>query len=266
MRLKGKSIMNSGKFKGKIAIVTGGSGGIGFSVAKQLIDCGAERTIVMGSTAESLKKVVSELGDAHCLAMTVDVADEERVKTAIDEVVRRYGRIDLLANMAGIPGPSARVEDYEFSEFKRVYSVNVFGTFLMMKYCLPFMRRGGGGSIVNACSCSGMRGYELEIGYGSGKFAVLGMTMNAASENGRNGVRVNCVSPGWVDTRMLDTILTQYAGAGAGVYTRETLRNGTMDRPATPEEMANVICFLLSDDARYVNGANFVCDGGKTIG
>ena len=78
-----------------------------------------------------------------------------------------------------------------------------------------------------------MRGYQLEIGYGSSKFAVLGMTMNAANENGGNGVRINCVSPGWVDTGMLDSILAQYAQSGGG-YTKQTLRNGTMDRPSTP--------------------------------
>ena len=111
-----------------------------------------------------------------------------------------------------------------------------------------------------------MRGYQLEIGYGSSKFAVMGMTMNAAGENGRNGVRVNCYSPGWVDTDMLDNILAQYAVTKGETLQKNELRNGTMDRPSTAEEMANVVCFLLSDEASYVNGANFVCDGGKTIG
>lgn len=120
--------------------------------------------------------------------------------------------------------------------------------------------------IVNTCSCYGMRGYQLEIGYGSSKFAVMGMTMNAANENGGNGIRVNCYSPGWVDTGMLDAILNQYEKETGKKTSKSELRNGTMGRPSTAEEMANVICFLLSDEASYVNGANFVCDGGKTIG
>ena len=87
------------------------------------------------------------------------------------------------------------MEDYTFDDFKKVYSINVFGTFLTMKYCLPIMQAQHRGAIVNTCSCSGMRGYQLEIGYGSSKFAVMGMTMNAANENGGNGVRINCYAP-----------------------------------------------------------------------
>ena len=196
----------------------------------------------------------------------MDVSNEEEVKAAVGEIAAKEGHIDILCNIAGIPGPSARAEDYSFEDFKKVYSINVFGTFLMMKYCLPVMQKNHRGAIVNTCSCSGMRGYQLEIGYGSSKFAVMGMTMNAANENGRNGVRVNCYSPGWVDTGMLDSILAQYAEENGGkVMAKTELRNGTMDRPSTPEEMAEVVCFLCSDAARYVNGANFVCDGGKTI-
>ena len=122
--------------------------------------------------------------------------------------------------MAGIAGPSARTENYSFDAFQKVFSVNVFGTFLMMKYCLPFMQKQKSGSIVNACSCSGLMGYKLEIGYGSNT---------------------------------------------DGGYTMETLRNGTMLRPAAPYEIANTVCFLLSKDASYINGANFICDGGKTL-
>lgn len=253
-------------FSRKIAIVTGGGGGIGFAVAKQLLAHGAETVVLFDLKQEALEKAVTSLGKTHCHPIAVDVTDEEQVKNAATQIASRYGRIDLLANMAGIPGPSARVENYSFSAFKTVYAVNVFGTFLMMKYCLPYMQKNHFGAIVNTCSCSGMRGYALEIGYGSSKFAVLGMTMNAANENGGNGVRVNCVSPGWVDTGMLDDILSQYANTKDGGYTKETLRNGTMNRPSTPDEVANVVRFLLSDDARYVNGANFVCDGGKTLG
>ena len=253
-------------FAEKIAIVTGGGRGIGFAVARQLIAHGAEMVALFDLKQEALEKAVTSLDKTHCYPVAVDVTDEEQVKNAVTQIASRYGRIDLLANMAGIPGPSARVENYSFSAFKHVYAVNVFGTFLMMKYCLPYMQKNRYGTIVNTCSCSGMRGYALEIGYGSSKSAVLGMTMNAANENGGNGVRVNCVSPGWVNTGMLDDILSQYADTKDGGYTKETLRNGTMNRPSTPDEVANVVRFLLSDDARYVNGANFVCDGGKTLG
>lgn len=259
--------MNQDRFSGRIAIVTGGGSGIGAAVAKQLAAEGAEKVYIFGRNTSKLQNTVEAIGADRCIPVGVDVSCEDEVKAAVSEIAEKEGRIDILCNMAGIPGPSARAEDYPFEEFKKVYSINVFGTFLMMKYCLPLMQKNHCGAIVNTCSCSGMRGYQLEIGYGSSKFAVLGMTMNAAGENGRNGVRVNCYSPGWVDTGMLDAILAQYAEENGGkVLAKNELRNGTMDRPSTPEEMAEVVCFLCSDAASYVNGANFVCDGGKTIG
>mgnify|MGYP000008902648 FL=1 len=255
----------SERFQGRVAIVTGGGSGIGAAVAKRLAADGAKMVVVFGRRLSALQKTVDAIGADHCYAMSVDVSDEEQVKAAVAKVHEMFGTVDILANMAGIPGPSERVEDYTFDDFKKVYSINVFGTFLTMKYCLPIMQAQHRGAIVNTCSCSGMRGYQLEIGYGSSKFAVMGMTMNAANENGGNGVRINCYAPGWVDTDMLDSILSQYE-VTKGVHTEKNeLKNGTMSRPSTPEEMANVVCFLLSDEASYVNGANFVCDGGKTL-
>ncbi len=259
--------MKENRFSSRIAIVTGGGSGIGAAVSKQLAAEGAEKIYIFGRKLSKLQNTVDAIGAERCIPVSVDVSNEEEVRAAVGEIAEKEGHIDILCNIAGIPGPSARAEDYSFEDFKKVYSINVFGTFLMMKYCLPVMQKNHRGAIVNTCSCSGMRGYQLEIGYGSSKFAVMGMTMNAAGENGRNGVRVNCFSPGWVDTGMLDSILAQYAEENGGkVLAKTELRNGTMDRPSTPEEMAEVVCFLCSDAARYVNGANFVCDGGKTIG
>ena len=196
--------MEKNRFDGHVAIVTGGGTGIGKAVAKQLAAEGAKMVVILGRRADKLQDVVNEIGADKCCAMAADVSKEEDVKAVVAEVEKRFGKIDLLANIAGISGPSAPAEDYSFEDFKKVYEINVFGTFLMMKYCIPVMKKNGKGAIVNTCSCSGMRGYDLEIGYGSSKFAVLGMTMNAAGENGRTGIRVNCYSPGWVDTDMLD--------------------------------------------------------------
>ena len=252
------------RFAGKIAVVTGGGTGIGAAVAEQLGGEGAEAVYIWGRREEPLRLTASVA--PRCCPMVVDVSDEACVKRAIDEIVAARGRIDLLANMAAVCGVCARVEDYTFEAFERVYRTNVFDTFLTMKYCLPHMQRNGFGAIVNACSCSGMRGYPDEIAYGSSKFAVLGMTQNAASENGKNGVRVNCVSPGWVDTDMMDATMKQYASAYGLSKGKAELCYGTMDRPSTPREVSEVVCFLMSDAARYINGANIVCDGGKTIG
>lgn len=251
------------RFSGRIAIVTGGGTGIGAAVARQLCAEGAEAVYIWGRRIAPLKAVA---GCApRCVPMSVDVGDEAAVCSAVEEIAARHGRIDLLANMAAVSGPCVPTEDYSMADFEKVYRTNVFGTFLTMKYCLPHMQRKGFGAIVNACSCSGMRGYTNEIGYGSSKFAVLGLTMNAASENGRNGVRVNCVSPGWVDTDMLDEVMRGYEARDGVSRCKQELNHGTMDRPATPAEMSEVVCFLMSDAARYINGTNLVCDGGKTL-
>ncbi len=252
------------RFAGKVAVVTGGGTGIGAAVAGQLSREGAEAVYIWGRREKPLGLTASAV--ERCHPMVVDVSDEAGVRRGIEAIVAARGRIDLLANMAAVCGICARVEDYTLEAFEQVYRINVFGTFLTMKYCLPHMQRNGFGAIVNACSCSGMRGYPDEIAYGSSKFAVLGMTQNAASENGKNGVRVNCVSPGWVDTEMMETTIRQYRNAYGFSGRKPEICHGTMDRPSTPQEVSEVVCFLMSDAARYINGANIVCDGGKTIG
>ena len=251
------------RFLGRIAIVTGGGTGIGAAVARQLSREGAEAVYIWGRRIAPLEALAR--CESRCKPMVVDVGDEAAVRAAVETIVARHARVDLLVNMAGINGPCVPTEDYSMADFERIYRINVFGTFLTMKYCLPHMQRNGFGAIVNACSCSGMRGYPNEIGYGSSKFAVLGLTQNAASENGKNGVRVNCVSPGWVDTDMLEEALRTYGAVKGRPQRRADLTHGTMDRPATPGEVGETVCFLLSDAARYINGANLVCDGGKTL-
>jgi NAD(P)-dependent dehydrogenase (short-subunit alcohol dehydrogenase family) len=232
-------------------------------VACQLSREGAEAVYIWGRRKAPLEALAARI--THCVPMSVDVGDEGAVRDAVESIVSRHGRLDLLANMAAISGPCVPAENYPMADFEKVYRTNVFGTFLTMKYCLPHMQRNGFGAIVNACSCSGLRGYPNEIGYGSSKFAVLGLTQNAASENGRNGVRVNCVSPGWVDTDMMDEVLRSYDAVKGMPQCRAELTHGSMDRPATPEEVGEAVCFLLSDAARYINGTNLICDGGKTL-
>ena len=187
------------------------------------------------------------------------------MKSAVEAAVTRFGSIDVLINTAGIGGPAVLTEDYRFEDFRRVYEINVFGTFLTMKYVLPIMKKQGRGAIVNTASISGTGGYTYEIGYGSSKFAVIGLTKDAASENANNGIRVNCISPGWIETKMMKEILNNYVAMGV-LAKPEDFDPGPMGRPGKPMEMANVIYFLASDQASYVNGANYVIDGGATIG
>lgn len=135
----------------------------------------------------------------------------------------------------------------------------------MMQNVLPVMQAQKSGAIVNLGSVSGMFGYPFEIAYGASKAAVIHMTKNAANENGGNGVRVNAISPGWVNTNMMKSILASYKDVGFE-NSADNVTLGPMKRPGEPEEMANAIVFLCSEEASYINGTNFLVDGGMTLG
>ena len=247
-------------------MITGADGGIGLAVAKKFAELGARLALVSIQLELALCAAQTlELSEERVFCVGADLTDETAVHDAVAKIIDHYGRIDALVNTAGIPGPSSRTEDYPFYEVQKVFSVNVFGTFLMMQTVLPIMQIQHKGAIVNFGSVSGMFGYPYEIAYGASKAAVIFMTKNAANENGGNGVRVNAISPGWVDTGMMRTILNSYKDVGIE-NSANNVTLGPMGRPGTPEEMAHVVAFLCSEEASYVNGANFVVDGGMTLG
>ena len=253
-------------FTDKVVVVTGAGGGMGTAVIQKFTDQGA-RAALLDIDASLSRRTVEKLhlDDQHALCLGVDVSSEEDVKAAVAKIMEHYGRIDILVNIAGVAGPSARTEDYAFSEAKRVFEINVYGTFLMMQNVLPVMQAQKSGAIVNLGSVSGMFGYPFEIAYGASKAAVIQMTKNAANENGGNGVRVNAISPGWVNTNMMKSILASYKDVGFE-NSADNVTLGSMNRPGEPEEMASAIVFLCSDEASYINGTNFLVDGGMTLG
>ena len=210
---------------------------------------------------EALKKVIESenLSQDKVSYLTLDVSNEQQVMDTIAKIKETQGRIDVLVNVAGIIGKYDETVDYTFENFKRIYEINVFGTFLMMKYTLPVMLAQGKGAIVNFGSCSGMTGYTSEIGYGSSKWAVIGMTKNVANEYARKGIRANSISPGWVNTDMLKQTLEEYKETG------DTVNFGCVGRPGEPSEMADAVYYLSSDEASFVNGINLLVDGGKML-
>lgn len=165
----------------------------------------------------------------------------------------------------GSPAPSARVEDYSFSDAKKVLSVNLFGTFLMMHTVLPVMQAQKHGAILNFGSVSGVVGYPFESAYGASKAAIIHLTKNAASENGGNGVRINAISPGWVKTNMMSTILDSYKNVGFD-NADENVTLGPMGRPARRRRSQMSRPLSGSEEASYANGSNFLVDGGMTLG
>lgn len=231
--------------------------------------------IVTGANGEIGKKIVKKFSDNNYDVISIDVCkqnncdkafyccditSEENVLDVINSISKKYKKIDVLVNTAGICGKYNTTVNYSFDNFKKIYEVNVFGTFLMIKNILPLMIKENHGSIINFGSVSGMRGYNYEIGYGSSKWAVIGMTKNVANEYGKYGIRVNSISPGWVETDMMKKTLNDYNSLN-----KNEINLGPFNRAASPEEIANAVYFLCSDEASYITGHNLVVDGGMLL-
>lgn len=251
-------------FTNKIAIVTGAGGGIGRAIVKEFYDNGANIALV---DIKGLEETVSELGldKERIVCLSDSIIEEENVKKIVNAVKEKFGRIDILVNTAGICGKYQMTADMDFDNFKNIFAVNVDGTFLMMKHVIPVMQEQQKGAIINFASISGMTGYKYEVAYGGSKWAIIGMTKVAAKEYGRDGIRVNAVSPGIADTEMLRYTLDSYRNDFGAVNPEATLTAGPIPHAAEPWEVAKVVAFAASEDACYVTGANLVVDGGKLM-
>ena len=253
-----------GKFENKVVIITGAAGGIGKVTAKKLADEGAKLSLV-DLNLEAVQQVITELGldDSRAIALQADVSKEEDVKAYVDATVEKFGRIDGFFNNAGIEGKTFNVEDYPTEIFEAVLNVNVKGAFLGLKYVVPVMKEQKYGSIVNTASGAGIIGSPGIVGYNTSKHAVIGMTKVFALETARYGVRVNAVAPGVINTRMMRQI-EENTLPGQGEKVIETFSSAVpMGRYGEPEEVANVVLFLLSDDASYVSQSIYTVDGGQ---
>ena len=255
------------RFTDQVVITTGAAGGIGKAVAKRFYDEGA-KVVMLDIKKEWVDGVIESFGmdPERVMSAGFDITDEEAVKAVVESVMERWGRIDVLNNIAGNGGDQMDMEEKPLGEWTMVYDINVFGTVRMIKYVLPIMKAQKYGVITNTSSISGMFGYAGEAAYGSSKWAVRGLTKNIANENGgKTGVRVNSVAPGWVNTAMFQKALDDYIAQGYE-DPMENVTLGPLGRPAEPSEIAAVFAFLASDDAVIINGSNILCDGGITLG
>ncbi len=250
--------------KGKVALITGGTAGIGLAAARQLLTEGA-KVMLMGRNLERGARALEELGEfsENVHYFSGDVTDAEMCRKALEEIINRFGRIDILINSAGIYGEGA-VEDLEEEAFDRMMAVNVRGTCFMTKYAVREMKQQGhGGSIVNVASDAALHGNYFCSTYCASKSAVLGFTKASALELAPYGIRMNCVCPGDVLTPLTEKQLQEDpAGREAALSTMSSVY--PLGRIASPEEAANVIVFLASDKASFVTGAAWTVDGGIT--
>lgn len=233
----------------KVAIVTGGSRGIGRAIALELGRAGAKVVVNYNRNADAAQAVATEIGG---IAVQADVSSADDCNRLM-EAATALGSLDVLVNNAGITrdGLMVRMSDEDWAD---VLNTNLNSAFRMCRAATEIMMRQRSGSIINVTSVSGIRGNAGQANYSASKAAVAAMSASLAKEMGRRGIRVNCVAPGFVETDMVDAMNPKVVAAATAMI--------PMRRLAQPEEIAKVVRFLASDDASYVTGQQWVIDGG----
>jgi NAD(P)-dependent dehydrogenase (short-subunit alcohol dehydrogenase family) len=247
-----------GRLDGKVVVITGAGGGMGREAAQVFSAEGASVCVadVDGAAAEESAAACRE-----AFAVEVDVADDESVRAMYEETAGRYGGIDVLYNNAGIsPADDASILETEADAWDRVQAVNTKGVYLCCRHGIPHLLDRGGGSVINVASFVALVGAATsQISYTASKGAVLSMSRELAVQFARQGVRVNALCPGPVETPLLLRIF----GDDRAAYERRRIHL-PMGRLAKPREIVNAALFLASDESSYVNGATFLVDGGLT--
>ncbi|MDR0274185.1 MAG: glucose 1-dehydrogenase [Burkholderiaceae bacterium] len=251
---------------GKVALITGGAGGIGLAAAKAFLAQKCKVALV-DISAQALARAVADLDapKGSLLTLTADVSKEDDVKTYVDATIRAFGAIDVFFNNAGIEGKVAPLVKQEMADVDRVFAINIRGIYLGLKYVLPVMYAQKSGSVINTSSVAGLRaGSGLSISpYITSKFAVTGLTRSAASESAPYGVRVNSVHPSPVNTGMMRR-LEEGAAPGQGEQARQRIAAGIpLGRYAEASDIADAVLFLASDASRFITGDQLRVDGGE---
>ena len=245
-------------FKDKVALVTGGSSGIGRATSLAFAREGARVVIAdrEPTGAAETARMIEDLG-GNATVFELDVTKAAEVTLLIDRVVQTYGRLDCAFNNAGIGGEVAKTADYPEEEWDRIIDVNLKGVWLCMKYEIPAMEKQGGGAIVNTASIYGLAGAAGYIAYNAAKHGVVGITRTAALEYATAGIRINAVCPGYIRTPM-----TQPGIDANPELERKMVSQTPMARLGRPEEIAGAVVWLCSDAASFVTGHTLTPDGG----
>lgn len=239
-------------FKEKVAVVTGGASGIGLATTKKLLSEGANVVILDLKMDE---EIINSLGE-NILYLKCDVSNEENVKNCIEEIIKKFDHIDYLVANAGIGGSSSKPHEVSMDEWNKVISVNQTGIFLLNKYVINEMLKSGKGAVVNTSSMYGLVGSTTSFAYSASKGAINQMTRSLALTYARENIRVNAIAPGYVDTPILSMVPDNIKEAMGTELPIGRLGKDT--------EIANLICYLLSDDASFITGAIIPIDGGFT--
>ncbi|MEV4282051.1 SDR family NAD(P)-dependent oxidoreductase [Actinoplanes xinjiangensis] len=249
------------RFDKQTVLVTGGTGGQGASHVRALHAEGAN--VVIGDIdAERGADLVAELGEGARF-VRLDVSQEESWAAAVAETERVFGALTILVNNAGVQNPPALIESTDRATWARILDINLTGTFLGIKAAVPALRRAGGGSIVNIASTMGVGGTAFYAPYVAGKWAVRGLTRTAALELGRDNIRVNAIHPGVVATPF---ITEPAAGSDAPIADFYSPEPFAVPRLGQPADITALLLFLISPQAAFITGAEYVIDGGLLLG
>ena len=251
------------RLDGKVAIITGGSGGIGKAAGRLFVEAGAE-VLLVDLAEEPLKQAAQDIGSPALSYAVADVTDPEQAQTYVRTAVERYGGVDILLANAGIEGEVKPLTDYAIDTFDQVMAVNVRGVWLGLKYAAPEIARRGGGSIVITSSVAGVRGAVGVSAYIASKHAVVGLMRTAALEMAAKKIRVNTVNPAPVDTRMMRSLEEGFEPDDPGRAKEMVSAMVPLQRYADPVEVARIMLFLASDESSYCSGGVYMVDGGMT--
>jgi NAD(P)-dependent dehydrogenase (short-subunit alcohol dehydrogenase family) len=252
------------RLDGKVAVVTGAAGVIGTAAIRLLAERGA-RVVAVDRREQDLKTAIEDLpASAQALAVTADVTSEDEVADYVRVAIDKFGTIDVFYNNAGVEGDIKPITEYPLQSFRKVLDVNVVGVFLGLKHVLPVMLKQNRGSIINTASIAGLMGSPQVAVYSASKHAVIGLTKSAAWECSATAVRVNCVCPGLIDSRMLSAIIQGRNAGNAPTPHEKIVERIPARRLGQASEVASIVAFLASDEASYVSGSAYTVDGGRT--